>query len=79
VPRVTGTEAGAVVNTHSSPGSAPQNGPQVPRRAASQISWSERAAGGLAVVVKLVSKVPLLITLIGSAIRQTRYLVAAGR
>jgi hypothetical protein len=38
MPLVTGTEAGAVVNTHSSPGSAPQNGPQVPRRAASQIS-----------------------------------------
>ena len=60
VAAVTGTEAGTVVNTHSSPGSAPQNGPQVPRRAAWQISWSERAAGGLAVAVRLVSKVPLL-------------------
>jgi len=34
------------VNTHSSPGSAPQNGPQWPRRSAWQISWSERALAG---------------------------------
>jgi len=60
VPLVTGTDTGAVVNTHSSPRSAPQNGPQLPRRVAWQISWSERAAGGLAVVVRLVSKVPVL-------------------
>jgi hypothetical protein len=57
---VTGTDAGAEVNTHSSPGSAPQNGPQSPRRAASQMSWSERAAGGLVIVVRLVSTVALL-------------------
>ena len=60
VPVVTGTDTGAVVNMHSSLGSAPQNGPQLLRRAASQMSWSERAAGGLAVVVRLVSKVPVL-------------------
>ena len=57
---VTGTDTGAEANTHSSPGSAPHNGPQLPWRAALQISWSERAAGGLAVAVRLVSKVALL-------------------
>ena len=50
-----GADTGAVVNTHSSPGSAPQNGPQLPRRAASQMAWSERAAGGLVIVERLVS------------------------
>ena len=57
---VTGTDTGAEVNTHSSPGSAPQNGPQLPPRAASQISWSERAARGLVIVVRLGSTVSLL-------------------
>jgi hypothetical protein len=60
VPLVTGTDTGAVVNTHSSPGSAPQDGPQVRQRAAWQISWSGRAAGGLAAAVRVVSKVSLL-------------------
>ena len=35
-------------------------GAQLPRRAASQMSWSERAAGGLVIVVRLVSTVFLL-------------------
>ena len=46
VPLVTGTDTWAVVNTHTSPGSAPQNGPQLPRRAAWQISGASVPLAG---------------------------------